>query len=76
MPCKRTKDLLGRAGVVFTEHDVDASPEAAEAVRALGYTSVPVVTVALPDGVDHWSGYRPDQITALTYLAGQETADA
>jgi glutaredoxin-like protein NrdH len=57
---------------VYVEHDVQASPEAAETVRALGYSSVPVVTVQLPDGQDHWSGYRPDQITALTYLAGAE----
>lgn len=75
MPCKRTKQLLDKAGVGYVEHDVQASPDAAETVRALGYSSVPVVTVTLPDGIDHWSGYRPEQITALTYLAGREPSD-
>jgi glutaredoxin-like protein NrdH len=72
MPCKRTKQLLDKAGVGYVEYDVDASPEAAETVRALGYSSVPVVTVTLPDGIDHWSGYRLDHINALTYLAGSD----
>lgn len=72
MPCARTKTLLDRAGVHYTPRDVEADPAAAQEVRELGYTAVPVVTVQLPDGVDHWSGYKPEQIRALCYLAGGE----
>lgn len=70
MPCRRTKLLLDRAGVPYTAHDVEADPAAADRVRELGHTTVPVVTVQLPDGLGHWAGYRPEHVAALCYIAG------
>lgn len=71
MPCQRTKTLLDQASVPYTEIDVATDPAAAERVRALGHSSAPVVTVELPDGLDHWSGYDRAKIDALCYLAGK-----
>lgn len=69
MPCRMTKRHLDRLGVPYTEHDVSADEAAAQRVQDLGYAGVPVVTVTLPDGVDHWHGYRDEQLDALGYLA-------
>lgn len=69
MQCKLTKKALDRHGVPYAEHDVSVDDDAADRVRALGYAGVPVVAVTLPDGVDHWHGFRPDQLDALACLA-------
>ena len=61
-PCRLTKDTLKRKGVEFVERNVEDDPEAYEAVKALGYQSVPVVVA--PDG-SHWNGLRPDLLGAL-----------
>ncbi|MEV7962362.1 glutaredoxin family protein [Oerskovia paurometabola] len=61
-PCLATKRLLTKRGVEFTEIDVTQDAEARELVRSLGYLEAPVVIA----GDTHWSGYRPDQIHALT----------
>jgi glutaredoxin-like protein NrdH len=68
MPCKMTKRALHDAGATYTEHDVSADPDAAQRVRDLGYAAVPVVTVTLPDGLDHWHGYRAEKLAAAVYL--------
>lgn len=68
MPCRGTKRVLDKAGVAYTLVDVSTSTEAVETLKQLGYTSTPVVTVDLPDGIDHWSGHRPDRLDALVYL--------
>ncbi len=69
MGCKMTAKHLGKAGVDYRTVDVTQDPDAAAYVAGLGYTAAPVITVDLPDGVDHWHGYRPDRLDALTYLA-------
>ncbi|MBE7701226.1 glutaredoxin family protein [Oerskovia sp. Sa1BUA8] len=62
MPCLATKRLLNRQGIPFTEIDLTTDPTALELVRSLNHQSAPVVIA----GDTHWSGYRPDQIHALT----------
>lgn len=61
-PCLATKRLLNRNGTPFTEVDLTTDPAARELVRSLNHQTAPVVIA----GDAHWSGYRPDQINALT----------
>lgn len=68
MPCKATKRILDQAGAHYTEHDVTTDDAAAQRVRALGYGGVPVVTVTLPDGIDHWHGHSPEKLAAAACL--------
>ena len=60
--CTATYRALDKAGVEYTSVDISLYEEAREYVLALGYLQAPVVVV---DGVDHWSGFRPDRIKAL-----------
>lgn len=69
MQCHATKRQLRRAGVDFTLRDVTVDPAARAAVEELKYTMLPVVTVDLPDGMDHWSGFRPDLVDAAIEVA-------
>lgn len=41
--------------------------EALDKVKNLGYMAAPVVVVTNTDGtIEHWAGFRPDRITAVT----------
>jgi len=62
--CTATKRHLDRQGTPYTIRYVDQDPEAADMVKQLGYTQAPVVVA----GDVHWSGYRPDKLTALGRL--------
>lgn len=57
-PCKATKRWLDARGVTYTTVDVTESPADLEAIKALGYNSVPVVIVSNgdPETDLHWSG--------------------
>jgi glutaredoxin-like protein NrdH len=57
-PCKATKRWLDKRGVTYTTIDVTESPADLEAIKALGYNSVPVVVVSNGDPLTdlHWSG--------------------
>lgn len=48
--CHRLKAQLHRAGVTFTEIDIEDDPEAARFVAAVNGGNMTVPTVALPDG--------------------------
>lgn len=61
-PCRLTKATLDRKGIPYEERNVETDPEAYEAVKTLGYQSVPVVVT--PDGT-HWNGLRPDLLASL-----------
>ncbi|MGK4188305.1 glutaredoxin-like protein NrdH [Rothia koreensis] len=63
--CMMTKKSLDRAGIAYDEVDLAADTEALDHVKALGHTQAPVVVA---EG-DHWSGFRPDKIEALTPAA-------
>jgi glutaredoxin-like protein NrdH len=60
--CDSTKRLLTRNSVEYQEVDLSQDADAMSMVRELGYSAAPVVMV----GDDHWSGFRPDKISALS----------
>lgn len=59
--CTATTRALDRQGIEYTVIDVSADTNAYELVQELGYRQVPVVIA----GEQHWSGFRPDMISAL-----------
>ena len=59
--CDATYRGLDRKGIKYGVVDITQDPRALEMVRALGYLQAPVVIA----GDIHWSGYRPDEISAL-----------
>nr|WP_025352130.1 glutaredoxin family protein [Nocardia nova] len=64
--CTATTRKLDKLGVPYTYRDVTDpdDPGAAELVRKLGYTGLPVVTV----GDIHWTGFRDARITRLAEI--------
>jgi mycoredoxin len=48
--CQRLKAQLDRAGVPYTEIDIEYSPEAAQYVESVNGGNQTVPTVVLPDG--------------------------
>ena len=62
--CTMTYRALDRAGVTYTVVDVTENAAALEYVSEdLGYSAAPIVVV---DDHNHWAGFRPDLIAALT----------
>jgi len=59
--CDATYRALDKKGIEYTVVDISTDARALEQVRALGYLQAPVVVA----GEEAWSGFRPDQITAL-----------
>lgn len=64
--CTATYRKLDNLGIPFEPKDVSVSDEDLAYIKGLGYLQAPVVTVFDETGalVDHWSGYRPDRISA------------
>jgi glutaredoxin-like protein NrdH len=60
--CNATYKALDKQGLSYEIVDITEVPEARDYVMALGYLQAPVVVA---DG-EHWSGFRPDRIKALT----------
>ena len=63
--CNATFKALDRQGIAYEKVDITIDDEARDYVMALGYTQAPVVIA----GAEHWSGFRPDRINALTQTA-------
>ena len=59
--CESTKKYLTMKDVTFEVVDLSKDSSAMAHVKALGYQAAPVVVV----GDDHWSGFRPDLLSAL-----------
>ena len=59
--CESTKKYLTNKDVPFEVVDLSEDPTAMEMVKSLGYQAAPVVVA----GEDHWSGFRPDKLSAL-----------
>ena len=59
--CIQTKRWLDKKGVHYSTVDLadPANINDYEAIRALGYTSAPIVAIGT-DYETHWSGFRPD----------------
>ncbi len=73
MQCTMTCRRLEKAGLTYRTIDVSTDPAARSYVtEELGYTRAPVVIVD-QDEANHWSGFRPDLIAALSRL---NTTDA
>jgi glutaredoxin-like protein NrdH len=60
--CVATYKELERKGVDFSVVDLTQDDQAFSKVQDLGYMQVPVVIA----GEDHWAGFRPDKIGALS----------
>ncbi len=63
--CNMTYKALDKAGLEYEVVDITEVAEARDYVMALGYLQAPVVVA---DG-EHWSGFRPERIKALTGAA-------
>lgn len=59
--CTQTKKKLEQRGIAFEVIDISQDKKAAQTVNDLGYRQVPVVV----SGEKHWSGFRPDLLSAL-----------
>ncbi|MBY5592217.1 glutaredoxin-like protein NrdH [Rhizobium leguminosarum] len=60
--CTATYRALDRLGVDYDIVDISRDAEALDRVRSLGYKQAPVVIA----GDQHWAGFRPDMISALS----------
>ncbi|SHF38465.1 ribonucleoside-diphosphate reductase class Ib glutaredoxin subunit [Lampropedia hyalina DSM 16112] len=63
--CTATYRALDRQGIAYEVVDLSQDEAALAKVRALGYREAPVVVTEQ----DHWSGFRPDKISALLHTA-------
>lgn len=60
-PCKATYRKADQLGIDYTVIDITEDHDARAYVMGLGYQQTPVVVA----GDQHWSGYKPDYLTAL-----------
>lgn len=63
--CNATFKALDKANISYEKIDISEDTEARDYVMALGYLQAPVVIA----GDDHWAGFRPDRIKALSHVA-------
>ena len=59
--CRATYKALEKNGIPYDVVDLTEDAEARNLVMALGHLQAPVVIA----GDEHWSGFRPDRISAL-----------
>ena len=62
--CDMTKKYLDKNKIEYSTVNMNEDKEASEKVSELGYKQAPVVIY----NNFHWSGFRPDKITALRLL--------
>lgn len=60
--CDATKRAMNKAGIAYDVVDVTEDADALDRVKSMGYAQAPVVVA----GEDHWSGFRPDKIKAIS----------
>jgi glutaredoxin-like protein NrdH len=63
--CNATYRALDKAGIEYDVIDITENAQARDYVMSLGYLQAPVVVA----GENHWSGFRPDEISKLTPAA-------
>lgn len=63
--CNATYRALDKAGIEYAVIDITENAQARDYVMSLGYLQAPVVVA----GENHWSGFRPDEISKLTPAA-------
>ena len=59
--CNATYRALDARGIEYEIFDLSVDEIALQTVKDLGYLQAPVVVTE----ADHWSGFRPDKISAL-----------
>lgn len=62
MQCQFTKRFLTDQGIPFDIKDVEENEEALQEVVALGFKSLPVVSV---EGQEAFSGFKPDRLKKI-----------
>ena len=60
--CNATYRALDSKGIEYRSVDLSTDPNALDVVKAMGYMQAPVVVT----DNDHWSGFRPDKIAAIS----------
>lgn len=70
--CAATYRALESRGLEYEVVDLSSDTAALEVVKALGYLQAPVVIT--PD--QHWSGFRPDKIAAITPMRSITMAES
>ena len=68
--CNATYRALDKAGLDYTIVDISLDEGARDEVMAMGYLQAPVVIA----GDEHWSGFRPDRIAAITQRVATSVA--
>lgn len=63
--CNATYRALDKHGIDYDTVDISLDDTARDYVMALGHLQAPVVVA----GDTHWSGFRPDLISALAQTA-------
>lgn len=64
-PCAATKHALESRGIPFEAVNVMDDAASLDALRGLGYLTVPVVLVQGEGGGTHWGGFQLDRIAEL-----------
>ncbi|OWF80360.1 redoxin NrdH [Yersinia alsatica] len=64
--CNATYRALDKQGIAYQVIDLTEDSQALSHVKSLGYQQVPVIVA----GEEHWSGFRPDKISALVQSVG------
>ncbi|WP_392433623.1 glutaredoxin-like protein NrdH [Yersinia sp. HM-2024] len=59
--CNATYRAFDKQGIAYQVVDLTEDSQALNHIKSLGYQQVPVII----SGDDHWSGFRPDKISAL-----------
>jgi glutaredoxin-like protein NrdH len=65
--CTLTKNLMKRKGIEYTEADLEADPDQLARFKEEGLMQAPIIVLG-HDG-RRWTGFRPDLIEELAYLA-------
>ena len=60
--CDATYRVLEKEGIEYRIIDITVDEEARNYIKGLGYLQAPVVIA----GNEHWSGFRPDRVKAIT----------
>ena len=60
--CRMTKRYLDTHKIPFTEHNINEEPQYIDYLQQKGFQQVPVLEA---DGLDSFSGFRPDALKQL-----------
>lgn len=60
--CRMTKHYLETHNISFTEHNINQEPQYIDYLKGQGFQAVPVLEA---DGLQSFSGFRPDELKQL-----------